>query len=173
MRTWIQVLCFAVFIIFLGSCNDATEALGKMVDKQFEKPPHKTIKIKDVDNTWPAKISDINGQDVLLALTSSEPDPTQFTAAYVESLMRSVFALGPVKDNTINLKLYSGTLDYWTGSGDYWILFVLPNKSLSKITSVYLSNGSYRIYSENTLLYNTDFMPPYQLNLDLSGVLPF
>jgi hypothetical protein len=124
---------------------------------------------------WPAQISDINGQDVILALTVSPPNlsPDQFTLKYVESLMKSIFALGPVKGNAINLKLYYGTANYWTGSGDYYILFILPDKALNTITWVYLAKEKHLVYEAATQLYNTDFLPPYKLNLDISGVMPF
>jgi hypothetical protein len=149
--------------------------MSKVLEEQFPQPLYKVIKIRDNSDTWPAQISSINGQDVLLALTSKQPDsdPSIFTKTYFESLMRSVYALGPVKGNAINLRLYSGTGDYWTGSGSYWILFVLPDKALNTITWVYLSKEMHGIYAETTQLYNTDFMPPYQLNLDISGVMPF
>jgi hypothetical protein len=148
--------------------------MSEMLEERFPQPQHKTIRIRDNSTTLPAQIHSINGQDVLLALTTSRnSDPTKFTKAYFESLMRSVYALGPVKGNAINLKLYSGTGDYWTGSGDYWILFVLPDKALSTITWVYLSKERHNIYAESTQLYNTDFMPPYELDLDISGVMPF
>ena len=169
MAAFIQGLCLAVTIFFLGSCKEMAEVF----EEQFSQPPHKTIRIRDSDKTWFAQISDINGQDVLLALTKVQPDPSSFTKSYIEDLMQSVYALGPVKGNAINLKLYSGALDYWTGSGDYYILFVLPDKSLSTITWAYLSKEMHSIYATSTQLYNTDFLPPYKLNLDISGMMPF
>ena len=180
MKTYFQCLCLAAIAIFFGSCNEVSEMFEQVFEEQFPQPPHRTIKIKDdVSNTLPTspRISDINGKDVLLMLTDAQPtlDQSFLTADYFTKLMESVFALGPVKTNAINLKLYTGTMDYWTGSGDYWIIFVLPNKALSRITSVYLSKNRHHIYEENTQLYNIDFLPPYNadLDIDISGALPF
>jgi hypothetical protein len=162
-------LWVAFFVVFLGSCNEVTAVL----DEEFQQPSHKTIKIRDIDENWPAQISDIAGRDVLLTLTASAPAMGNFTLGYVESLTKFAFALGPVKGNAINLKLYSGTADYWTGSGNYWIVFVLPDKSLSTISHVYLSKVPHNIYAENTQLYNIDFMPPFEVTLDISGIMLF
>jgi hypothetical protein len=168
-------LVILVFTVFVASCSEVASQVAGKLEEQFKQPPHRTITIKDIDQTWPARISDINGQDVLLALVTQQPSlqPNAFDASYVESLMKSIYALGPVRDNMTRLKLYSSTANYWTGSGSYWILFVLPDKALTTITWVYLSKGPHSIYAEDTQLYNIDFMPPVNLNLDISGIVPF
>jgi hypothetical protein len=174
MRTWIQALCLVVFTTFFVSCYEIVDEIAGMLEEQFPQPPHKTIKIKDSSGSenWPVHISEIAGQDVLLALTDKQPNPSNLD---VESIMTSqVYALGEVrKDGTINLKLFHNVGDYWTGSGNYWIFFVLPDKSLSTITWLYMSKGSHNIYAENTQLYNTDFVGPIVLDIDISGVVPF
>jgi hypothetical protein len=155
-------LCLTVFIILLGSCEAA--------ESFFEQPPHKTIVVTDSDAAYPARISDINNKTILLALSSGKPDPNNID---INTLMDSVYTIGRVTRNKINLKLYSGAADYWTGSGYYWILFVLPDGRAEHISLGYISKQPHNFYAENTYLNNIDFMPPIDLNLDISSVLPF
>jgi hypothetical protein len=169
MRMYVPALCLVIFTTFLASCD----AVSEVLEEQFPQPPHKTIKIRDSSNSknWPVKIDELaqmKGQDVLLALTKIQPDPKKFAdTSYVESLITSVYALNNIGMIRSGLKLYSGTLNYWTGSGDYWVIFVLPDKSLSKISSLYLSKGKHHIYAENTQLYNIDFLGPIELDLEI------
>jgi hypothetical protein len=166
MRMYLPALCLVVFTTFLASCD----AMSEMLEKQFPQPTRKTIRIRD-DPYSPddsAKMSDID-QDVLLVLTKVQPDPNMFTVSYIEFLKRTeVCALNRVN----NLKLFENVVNYWTGSGTYWIFFVLPDKSLSRITWLYRSKGQHLIDAETTLLYNTDFEHPMKLDLDISGMIP-
>jgi hypothetical protein len=169
MRMYVPALCLVIFTTFLASCD----AVSEVLEEQFPQPPHKTIKIRDSSNSenWPVNIRELSkmkDQDVLLALTPNQPDPKEFiNASYVEKLITSVYALNRISRISSGLPLHSGTLDYWTGSGNYWVIFVLPDRSLSKISSLYLSKGRHHIYADTTQLYNVDFLGPIELNLEI------
>jgi hypothetical protein len=162
LRRYIYVLCLAVLIFSLVSCDEVMDFL--------EQPPHKTIIISDSDTSYPAQIKDINNKVILLALTDIRPVPQSIE---VSKLMNSVYTIGKVSNNKINLKLYSNAIDYWKGGGDYWILFLLPDGRAEHISLVYISKQPHNFYAENTYLNNIDFMPPVDIDFDTSGILPF
>jgi len=78
-----------------------------------------------------------------------------------------------VQNNTIKLKIFSGALKYWTGTGSYWVFFVIPEGET--ITHLYMSKEGHYFSTKTTYLVNTDFQPPILLDppIDISGTLPF
>ncbi|MDR2658609.1 MAG: hypothetical protein LBC27_01280 [Spirochaetaceae bacterium] len=156
------VLSFFALIISLVSCDDLEEF--------FEQPAHKTIIISDSDPDYAARISEINNKTILLALTTVRPVPQSID---MSELLNSVYTIGKVTRNKINLKLYSNGVDYWTGNGSYWIIFVLPDGRADYISWAYISKQPHNFYAENTYLNNIDFMPPVFVDMDTSGILPF
>jgi hypothetical protein len=155
----IAVLGISVF----GSCSEE-------ISKLFEESPNKAIVITDQDLSYATKIRDINSKVIFLALVELRPS---FTNINMSDLMNSIYSIGRIKNNKIELKLYSGSAAYWTGTGNYWILFILPDGRAEHISHIYLSKEPHDFYDEDTYLINTDFMPPVAIDLDISGVLPF
>jgi hypothetical protein len=148
--------------MFMGACQDVASFL--------KQPANKTIVITDSDLTWSARIRDINDKTIFLALFDSAPD---INAMNISALMKSVYSIGKVIDNKIDFRLYTDGVDYWRESGDYWVVLVLPNERVSYISLVYASRGRQNFNAQRVYMTNTDFMPPVNANLDISGVLPF
>jgi hypothetical protein len=162
MKCYIYKLYIAILLVPLVSCSDVMDFL--------EQPTHKTIIISDSDSDYPAQIKDINNKTILLALTTIRPVPQTIK---MSELMSSVYTIGKVTRNKINLKLYSNGIDYWTGDGSFWVIFVLPDERAEHISWAYASKQPHSFYAENTYLNNIDFMPPVDINIDTSGMLPF
>jgi hypothetical protein len=148
--------------MFIGACQD--------IESFLEQPVNKTIVITDSDPTWGAQIRNINDKTVFLALLESEPTINDIN---ISTLMKFVYSIGKVTNNKIDFRLYINGVDYWRGNGDYWVVFVLPNERVSHISWVYASKGFQNFDEQRVYMTNTDFMPPVDANLDISGVLPF
>jgi hypothetical protein len=163
MRKKILWICLAGFAIFTGSCGEMSEFL--------KQPPHKSIIITDSDPNWTARIKEINNTSIFLALIKNKPDINNLNASSL--IKNSVYSIDDVRNNRINFKLYTGELNYWTGNGEYWVVFVVPDKRLEHISYVYASKQRHNFYAEETRLTNVDFMPAVKTNIDLGGLLPF
>lgn len=157
-----RIFGLALLTIFLGSC----EAVKDFV----EQPEHKTITISDSDPEWTARISEINNKTIILALTPQQPTGADISPMLFRTF---VYAMGKVTGNKIYLKLYENEITYWTGSGNYWVVFFLPDESGRHISLMYVSKQAYDFYAENTYLTNEDFMPPVDIDLDTAYILPF
>jgi hypothetical protein len=151
-----------VLFMFMGACQGASDFLMQ--------PVNKTIVITDSDPKWDTRISDINGKMIFLALLESKPD---VNAVNISALMKSVYCIGEVTGNKIDLRLYIDGIDYWRGNGDYWVLFALPNEPFDHISLVYASKAAQNFDEQRTYMTNTDFMQPVDADLDIVGVLPF
>jgi hypothetical protein len=154
-------LWIVVFSIFAFSCQQAANFL--------EQPVNKTIVITDSDPAWLASIKKINGKDVFLALFESQPDVNAINAS---AMIKSVYSIGKVTGNKIDLKLHYDGLDYWRGTGDYWVMFALMEPG-NRVSWVYSSKGMQNFSTQRTYLTNTDFMAPVNVDADINGVLPF
>jgi hypothetical protein len=160
----------AVFMLtatFAG-CGAVGSTLMNMLPDSEE---YKRIVIYDTDPLYKVQIKDLNGQRVILALWDAKTEPA-FDKITGEELMEKPFSIGEIKNSSIDLKL-SYMLDRWTDSGDYWVLFALPDKRGDKVSNGYISKEPHRIFKQTTWLFNGDFMLPVILNIDLTGVLPF
>jgi hypothetical protein len=161
MKRYRYGFCIAVFFIFAVSCQQISDFL--------EQPANKTILITDSDPSDPTSIRRINGKDVFLALLESKPDLSAINAS---ALIKSVYSIGKVTGNKIDLRLHHEGVDYWSGSGDYWVIFAqLENDN--RISRAYASKNRKNFHSQRTYLTNTDFMAPVDVDIDINGVLPF
>jgi hypothetical protein len=154
-------LWIVVFSIFAFSCQQMNDFL--------EQPANKTIVITDSDSEWLASIRNINGKDVFLALFESQPNVNLIN---VSAMIKSVYSIGNVAGNRIDLKLHYDGLDYWRGNGDYWVVFALLEPG-NRISGVYSSIQSKSFSAERTYMTNTDFIGPVPVNININGVLPF
>jgi hypothetical protein len=161
MKHYRYGLCIAVFSIFAVSCQQASDFLGQSANK--------TIVITDSDPSDPTSIRRINGKDVFLALLESKPDVSAINAS---ALIKSVYSIGKVTGNKIDLRLHYDGVDYWRGYGDYWVIFALL-ESGNRISWAYASKSMKNFYAQRTYLTNTDFMAPVDVDIDINGVLPF
>jgi hypothetical protein len=163
MMKRINWFCIAIFIVFTGSCSEIAEFLNQ--------PGHKGVVVTDSDLTWQARIREINGKTIFLVLVKNKP---AIDTINLQSLMKtSIYSIDKVISNKIDFKLYTGELDYWTGSGEYYVLFVVPDKRAENVSQIYLSKQRHDFYAETTRMTNIDFMPPVDMNIDISGILPF
>ncbi|MDR2097049.1 MAG: hypothetical protein LBP37_00845 [Spirochaetaceae bacterium] len=154
--------------VFFVSCENSS--LGGKIKEFIEQPPYKTITVSDSDPAWPARISDINNKVILLMLSSQEPKVSEINDTLFKT---SVYTIGKVTRNKISLKLYHNKIEYWTGNGNYWVVFVLPDGRAEHISWMYVSRQPHDFYDENTYLTNIDFMPAVNINIDTTDMLPF
>jgi hypothetical protein len=136
----------------------------------LKRPENKSIVITDSDSTWPALIREMNGQPVFIALCDIEPD---VDAISTSDMMNTVYCMGEVTKDRIDFRLYDKKMEYWTASGDYWVLIALMNKPATRISRVYLSKKMIPFYSERTYLTNTDFMEPVDVDIEIDSIRPF
>jgi hypothetical protein len=154
--------------VFFVSCENNN--VEEKIKEFFERPPYKTITVSDSDPAWPARISDINNKVILLALSPKKPKESEINATLFKT---SVYTIGKVTGNKIRLKLYHNEIEYWTGNGNYWVVFVLPDGRVEHISWMYISKQPHNFYAENTYLTNIDFMPAVNINIDTTDMLPF
>ena len=157
-----RIFGLALLTIFQGSCE--------AVEDFVEQPEHKTITISDSDPDWTARISDINDKTIILALMPLRPTAADITPRLFRNF---VYAMGKVTRNKIHLKLYKNRIEYWTGTGSYWVVFVLPDENATHISLMYVSKQAYGFYTDDTYLTNIDFMPPVDIDLETKYILPF
>jgi hypothetical protein len=157
-----RVFGLVLLTLFLGSCED--------IEEFIEQRPYKTITISDSDPEWTAHISDVNNKTILLALTPKKPKESDMNS---ELFKTSIYAIGKVTNNKIHLRLYHNEAKYWTGNGNYWVVFVLPDGRAEHISWMYISKQMHNFYAEDTYLTNIDFMPPVDIDYDTKDMMPF
>jgi hypothetical protein len=158
----------AFLILLLPFTFSACKASG--VSNLFNEP-YKKIMIADADPNYPVQINELTGNYIMLVLYDAKRDPS-FDNIDETELMTYPFALGKIENGVIDVKL-SEMLTYWTGEGNYWIMFFLPDGRGEKISNGYISKEPHYIHKDISYFNNKDFMLPVLLNLDLSGTLPF
>ncbi|MDR2509691.1 MAG: hypothetical protein LBC77_03490 [Spirochaetaceae bacterium] len=147
----------AAGLMFLGGCGDL-----------FQKQLFKSVFITDITQSQP-QIKSLEGDYIILALFETVPDLTQITGS---DLISMPYSIGRVDNGKINVRMSTG-VDYWSGSGNFWVAFFVPDGRAERISWAYLSTSEIEIKNETTYLYNNDFMPGSLINLDLSGFFPF
>jgi hypothetical protein len=129
----------------------------------------KNIIITDIDPVYQVQIHALTDeQRIILVLwdAATQPNPNEIRS---DQLLKMPFSIGKIQNGVINVRL-SEQLDWWTGTGNYWILFLLVDQRGEKAYSGYISKEPHYINEKTTRIYNKDFMLPVTLNLDLSGV---
>jgi hypothetical protein len=139
----------------------------------LEQPEHKNIIISDSKAEWQVQIKDINNKVILLSLLDSIPeDPTTLKKSDLLN-SNSIYTIGKVAKNRIMLKLYSRGVEYWTGKGSYYVIFLVSDEQDANKSTGYVSAGSYSFNATNTYLNNGNFSSPGTLNINIKGSLPF
>ncbi|GMO22696.1 MAG: hypothetical protein LBG79_01495 [Spirochaetaceae bacterium] len=149
--------CFILSLFLFLSCSSGI----------FEKHDHKDLIISDTDPNYQVQIKDIEGKYIIVVLIEGTPNLNSLTA---DDIINSPYSIGRVKTGIINVRL-SKILDYWDGSGSYWIAFLLPTDNGRKVTLGYLSKGMTFFDQSITFVSNDDFDPPLPLNIDIGNML--
>jgi hypothetical protein len=192
-------LSFAVLVFSFVSCDKTMEFIEQPAEL-LKQPEHKTITISDSadDNypnwgvelelikglynwyfspkSYPPQIKDINNKIVLVSLLRDDlltliMDGGLQKSDFLNS--KSIYTIGRVTNNKINLKLYTNGVDYWTGTGKYYILFLISENDASKLSDVYYSPMPHDFSTANTHLNNIDFLGPWPFSIDITDTLPF
>jgi hypothetical protein len=172
MKRYIYILSFVVLFFSFVSCNKAAELFEQSMEF-LEQPAHKTIIISDSKADWPVQIKDINNKVILLSLLSSIPeDPATLKKSDLLN-SNSIYTIGKVSKNRIVLKLYNKTVEYWTGKGSYYVVFLASDAQDLNKSMGYVSTEAHSFNATNTYLNNGDFGGPLELNIDIRSSLPF
>lgn len=145
-------------------------AFSKCDTPLFEKQPVKVIYVTDSDPSYTTvQIKELENRHLVVALLENTPSVAGISA---EEIMAAPYSIGKVESGAIRLRLTSG-LDYWNGKGSYWVIFFLIDGRADTIDKVYISKTKHSISKATTYLSNNDFMPRIDINVDISGFLPF
>lgn len=154
-----KFISLLTLVICLCSCSEL-----------ITKHPHKDIVISDTDMDYRSvRIKDIEGEYVIVVLIEGTPN---LAGMGVQDITNSPYSIGKVEKGIINVRL-SELVDYWDGSGSYWVAFFIPNGSATKISWGYCSKEAISLFQPVTYMSNKDFMPRIALNIDISGLLDF
>jgi hypothetical protein len=172
MKRYIYILSFVVLVFSFVSCSKAAELFDQSMEF-LAQPEHKNIIISDSNAEWPVQIKDINNKIILLSLLGSKPD--DLTTLKKSDLLNSnsIYTIGKVSKNRIVLKLYNKTVEYWTGKGSYYVVFLTSDAQDANKSMGYISTAAHSFNATNTYLNNGDFAGPVELNININGALPF
>ncbi|MDR2601575.1 MAG: hypothetical protein LBC53_03880 [Spirochaetaceae bacterium] len=159
---------FCVF--FFSSCEAFEDALT------FNATPSHTIYISEHENP---KLGDMHlssigpDQFLILALIENLSEDGNWAEMLTrEDLTRVAFSVGQIVDGVFEKKLVDTGLNYWVGSGSYWIVFVMADGKMSKVELGYLSKQKVYIAKNShiTRLTNLDFMGSVQMLIDIADM---
>jgi hypothetical protein len=162
----------AAVLVLTGIFAGCGATGSSLIDKLPENEKYKRIIIYDTDSAYQVQIHELREDErIILALWDAATEPV-LTDISGEELMTLPFAISKIQNNTLDVRL-SEQLDWWDGTGNYWVLFVVTDAPGTKVTVGYLSKEPRCIDKKTTYLFNKDFMLPAILDIDLTGVLPF
>jgi len=111
------------------------------------------------------KISDFEEKYIILCLAETIPDIYSISMEYI---LECPYSITRVRDSIIDTKLTS-KLDYWDGTGAYWIVFLVPDNKMSKITAGYISKEAHDVSQKVIYASNDDFMKVIYEEIDVEN----
>jgi hypothetical protein len=163
MKQFYAMLGTILLCVGLAGCD-------RLSDVAPQASEQKRVDIKDTDLKHQFTIRSIPETDyILLALAESKPNVSN---PNISALMKSNVTIGKrSRAGFLDLPIYEGFLDYWTGSGSYWVVFVQLNSNATFASRIVISKEKMDFYDRTTYLRNVDFMLPLELDLDIGDIL--
>jgi hypothetical protein len=171
-KGYIYILSFTVLAFSFVSCNKAAELFEQPMEF-LEQPAHKNIIISDSNAEGSVQIKNINNKVILLSLLGSMPENPATLKKSDLLNSNSIYTIGKVSKNRIVLKLYNRSVEYWTGRGSYYVVFLTSDEQDANKSTGYVSTGAHSFNASNTYLNNGDFLPLGTLDINITSSLPF
>ena len=153
----------AVCIVFLTTCDKFT----------FDMSPSRTIVISESSvPTAEMHLSDIDPNQFIILALLREVGSDWAANLQLADLTGTAFSIGRVENKKFERKLVNINLDYWVGSGSYWIAFVMADGQMKYVNLGYLSKQPVHISSKNPITYltNLDFAGNVEMKIDISDL---
>ncbi|MDR2521116.1 MAG: hypothetical protein LBC72_00985 [Spirochaetaceae bacterium] len=157
----------APFVAFLAAglttCDNFT----------FDLSPSRTIVISESTvETADMHLSDIGPNDFMLLALLRDVGSDWAQNLQLADLTQTAFTIGRIENKKFERKLVNFNLDYWTGSGSYWIAFVMADGQMKYINLGYLSKQPVHISAKNPITYltNLDFAGNVEMKIDISDL---
>ena len=165
--------------LFTGLIIACVMTLSSCPDKlTFTTTPAYTVSIEDTTApTYDMRLGDINKDLFIIVALLKEVTPDWANTLSQEDLTGTAFSVNQIVNGHFETKLVKANLDYWAGSGSYWIAFVMADRRMDRVQLGYLSKEKIYFPEKGNLikLTNLDFMGSVEMEIDISGMfyVPF
>ena len=166
---WVFTGLIAVCVITFSSCPE---------NLTFTASPSRTISIRDTNaEVYEMRLNEINKNLFIIIALLKEVTTDWASTLSQDDLTETAFSVNQIENGYFETKFVKASLDYWVGSGSYWVAFVMADSRMTKIELGYLSKE--KIYfAENANhieLTNLDFMGSVEMEIDIKDMffVPF